>query len=278
MKFIIINTITIFVIGILLFISQSSTVNAATMKFLKTMPKSKDIQDFDNKHLFGFKDNNFKKAIKESKCQSVTTQGSFDLASYTSAPWYSHMQSTTGYQPIEDNYCTKAEYTLNSDNTVAVHNYANTGGVNQNSKTADLCAYIPDASVPSKLAVGPCFVSKAFYGPYWVIAYDENEGYALISGGQPFIRSGKHGDSSGCRTMEKTMNYSGLWVFTRSPTRDQAVIDKVLDIAMSQGFDISVLNDVEHEGCQYEEKNTKNKYGDSNKDGFSHLLKNYGNN
>ena len=34
-----------------------------------------------------------------------------------------------------------------------------------------------------KLEVAPCFLPTALAGPYWVLDYSEEEGYALISGG-----------------------------------------------------------------------------------------------
>merc|ERR1712216_188496 len=89
-------------------------------------------------------------------------------------------------------------------------------------------------------------------------------------GGQPFIHSGKDGNDNSCRTMEKTMNYSGLWIFTRSSTRDQEIVDKVLEIAVSQGFDISILNDVQQEGCSYiDEDKDNDKHNNHGKSWFS---------
>lgn len=64
------------------------------------------------------------------------------------------------------------------NNKAKYQNGASVGG--------DLCAYQTGAS-PSKLAVAPCFLPKLAAGPYWVVAYDEREGYALISGGQPTV-------------------------------------------------------------------------------------------
>jgi len=98
-----------------------------------------------------------------------------------------------------------------------------------------------------KLSVAPCAVPRWFAGPYWIVAYDEAEGYALISGGQPTIR-----EEGGCRTGEG-INNSGLWIFLRSKERDEDTIQKVRQIAKDQGFDLSVLNDVVQENCAYED-------------------------
>jgi hypothetical protein len=52
------------------------------------------------------------------------------------------------------------------------------------------------------------------------------------------------------------MNYSGLWIFSRSPTRSEALITKVRGIAAAMNFDLTVLNDVvqTEDVCKYEEK------------------------
>jgi lipocalin len=110
-----------------------------------------------------------------------------------------------------------------------------------------LNAYVKEE--PSKLAVAPSFIPKYMSGDYWVIAYDEAMGYALISGGQPTIES----DFGGCRIGEG-INESGLWVFTRKQVRDETLIQQVRDIAAAQGFDLSVLKDVVQDGCVYDDR------------------------
>lgn len=44
---------------------------------------------------------------------------------------------------------------------------------------------------------------------------------------------------------------AGLWVFSRSPKRDEALIKKVRDMAVSRGIDVAPLRDVQHIGCKY---------------------------
>ena len=70
--------------------------------------------------------------------------------------------------------------------------------------------------------------------------------WALISGGPPGIPTG-----NGCRTRANTSNNSGLWIFARVPFPDPAQNDYVRDLARSLGFDTTVLNKVEHLGCNY---------------------------
>ena len=145
-----------------------------------------------------------------------------------------------------------AEYTIKSPNNVAVHNYANERGVNDIIHDAQLCATIKDPqNDPGRLAVGPClfffeFLDQFIYGPYFIVAYDEAEGYALVSGGSPTIPT-----KDGLCTTQRGFNNAGLWVFSRSNVRDEALIQKVRGIAVSKGFDVDVLEDVQHVGCNY---------------------------
>jgi len=145
-----------------------------------------------------------------------------------------------------------AEYTIKFPNNLAVHNYANERGVNDIIHDAQLCATIKDPqNDPGRLAVGPCLfffelLDQFIYGPYFIVAYDEAEGYALVSGGSPTIPT-----KDGLCTTQRGFNNAGLWVFSRSNVRNEALIQKVRGIAVSKGFDVDVLEDVQHVGCNY---------------------------
>ena len=78
------------------------------------------------------------------------------------------------------------------------------------------------------------------------MAYDEDEGYALVSGGQPTEHAPDGGE--GCSTGTGT-NGAGLWIFSRRRERDEQLVQKVRNIAREQGFDLSVLNDVDQTNC-----------------------------
>jgi lipocalin len=149
--------------------------------------------------------------------------------------------------------------------TVDVFNQARDSDTSNNEfnlQQGNLCAYqtdlVPDESSTvndAKLAVAPCFLPKAFSGPYWIVAYDEVRGYALISGGQPDLQSyDSQQQFMGCTT-GKGVNNSGLWIFSRSSDRDEELISDVRDIAFSMGFDVSVLNDVDQSAglCGYDD-------------------------
>lgn len=161
-------------------------------------------------------------------------------------------QAVNTYLPTENFFCVRASYEEKSRPsflwryTIEVNNVAKDATGNEFG--GELCAFQKDSNDPAKLAVAPCFLPKAFAGDYWVIAYDESAGYALVSGGQPTI---KNETSGGCQT-GTGVNDSGLWIFTRQQTRDDNVVDAARKIAQAEGFDLSVLLDVEQEGCVYD--------------------------
>jgi len=198
---------------------------------------------------------------RRHKCKELTTVENFDINSYASAKWYVHEQAETIYLPKEENYCVTADYTVKDKPTF----WGYTVGVSNEAQDADgdktggeLCAIrdpdYPDN--PSKLAVAPCFFPpKWLAGPYWIVAYDEAEGYALISGGQPDKPT-----QNGLCTTGRGFNNSGLWIFSRSQERDEQLINKVRTIAEDAGIDTSVLNDVDQSDCDESERNDVSLY------------------
>jgi len=99
------------------------------------------------------------------------------------------------YLPKSQNRCVYADYELMQKKTfwgyeVQVHNHA--ADVAPPHKIHEsgsvLCAKVID-KMTGKLGVAPCFMPNGIAGPYWVIAYSDSEGYALISGGPPFFQS-----------------------------------------------------------------------------------------
>lgn len=86
------------------------------------------------------------------------------------------------------------------------------------------------------LQVAPCFLPTGLAGAYWVVAFDVDEAWALVSGGAP-THPGTNGT---CRT-GTGVNGSGLWIFTRRQQRDPSIVSKVRAVASAKGFDLSVL-------------------------------------
>merc|ERR1711907_852650 len=194
-------------------------------------------------------------SASSSSCLPVSTVENFDVATYASKPWYVQEQAPNAYTRVEQNRCVTAQYSVRDKKSfwgykVDVLNYAE--DANGNSIGGGLCADY-DENMPSQLKVAPCFLPKIFAGPYWVVAYNETEGYALVSGGQPTTvveetGCGPAGADACCRT-GTGINNSGLWILTRDPTPGAALVEKVEAIATAKGFSTSVFFDVDHTGC-----------------------------
>merc|ERR1711862_842783 len=163
--------------------------------------------------------------------------------------WYVQQQAEISYLSRDRFYCVRAEYNIRNRNTfwgysVDVFNYAEDADGNSSGGGGGLCAAYDDSGDPAKLNVAPCFLPKALAGPYWVLAYNESEGYALIVGVQPTIKT-----KDGLCVPGTGINSSGLWIFTRKQERDEGLIKKVRDIATGQKIDVSILLDVDRSNC-----------------------------
>jgi len=184
--------------------------------------------------------------IDSGACKAVTTQAGFNLTEYISKRWYTQQQMTVEYLPADSNNCVTANYELKSESnfwgwTITVQNRAkNDDGT---LRGGDICAIQSDSTDPAKLTVAPCFLPTFFGGPYWVLAHNEAEGWAVVSGGQPSLET-----PDGCQTGTGTNN-AGLWIFTREINPPSTLVDKARGFIAEQGFDLSVLNPVSHSDC-----------------------------
>jgi len=199
----------------------------------------------------------------ETECAPVKTVPDFNLSEYIQARWYVHQLAPTKYVPIEKNFCAHADYSLRESPTipwgytVKVMNYVE--DKEGNPYGGELCAYEADSKDKAKLGVAPCWLPTFSSGPYWVLAYDEKEGYALISGGQPTVST-----ENGCRASDEGFE-TGLWIFLRTRKRNDSKIEKVREIAKGMGLDVSVLNDVDQTNCDEKRMNTEvDMYGTAN--------------
>ena len=80
----------------------------------------------------------------------------FDQTAYASGKWFIHQQAVTRYLPKDRNYCVTAEYNVLVNPTTFGYTIGVTNkdaDANGNVREGNLCAYTPDASTPSKLAV-----------------------------------------------------------------------------------------------------------------------------
>jgi apolipoprotein D and lipocalin family protein len=103
-------------------------------------------------------------------------------------------------------------------------------------------------SAASKLEVGPAFLPRALYGPYWIVSAQPSAnaslGYdwAIVAAGPP-TAAGKDG---GCRVG----GTGGLWFFTRAP-KDVAATAAMEARARESGLDTSAMVAVQQAGCSY---------------------------
>lgn len=189
----------------------------------------------------------------DNKCKTVDTQENFDFDSYISKRWYIQQQMATKYLPESQNYCVYAEYSKMEKKSfwgysTQVHNYAQEAdGTKHDSKKIICAVKDSDFNDDARLRVGLCALPRingVTTGPYWIVAYDEAKGYALVSGGQPNIPT-----SNGMCKTGSGVNNSGLWIFTREQQRNDDLVNEVRAIAESKGFDLSVLKDVDQSNC-----------------------------
>jgi len=194
---------------------------------------------------------------KIGACQAVTcpprgfdSVPSFSPAHWIEAPWYIVQQEPTLYQPVENLFCVRADYSLLPNGEINVHNQERKGSVSGELQSALLRAVYVDADT-GKLKVGPDFVPRSLFGPYWVVATDSYptdpnfKGYewAVVSAGPPSTPS-----NGGCKNTG-VVNDVGLWLFSRSPNPSQKDVQAMRDVAAAKGFDLSVLVNVEQNKC-----------------------------
>ena len=192
----------------------------------------------------------------DDECKNIEPQEDFSLDEFVSEPWYVQKQRVVYYLQPDRFFCTEARYDPNGVNWISrifgwdilVNNYdenaagEGTGdGEGTPSNIFGLCAKkMGGNKYPSKLGVSPCFLFPAFFwaaiGPYWVIGFDNEAGWAVVSGGRPTIWTG-----SGCKNIDNT----GLWIFTRNQTGEAAQNATLLalDAARDKGFDVDTLDD-----------------------------------
>jgi len=134
---------------------------------------------------------------------------SVDLAQYA-GKWYEIARYPTFFQA--DCASSTAEYTARDDGTIGVFNtcLAADGSI---VSTIEGVAEVVDASTNAKLLVR--FPNVPIPGPYWIIDLDPAYQYAVV--GDPYR--------------------STLFILSRTPTLDEAMLDGILERLPSQGYD-----------------------------------------
>ena len=111
---------------------------------------------------------------------------------------------------------TKARYDFTSERELLVTNVCRLGDLNGSRRQVVAAARVPNPDVPAKLAVE----FGGFFGDYWIIDLDRDAySYAVV--GHP------------------TRQY--LWILSRTPTLEPAMLDPILERAREKGFDVGRL-------------------------------------
>jgi len=214
-------------------------------------------------------------SAQAEQCKTVKALDNFDIAEYTSRKWYSHQQRETPFNSVALFFCISAEYSvLDPDNVpfepLGIENKFDIKVFNRG-KDADGDIFTSDdelaeggVAVPSplcagqavfqgdkdsQLTVGFCALPVIAFqnSNYWVLAYNEEDGMALIAGGQTDLPNG-NGDEL-CTYSDVQ---SGLWIFSRSRMRNDTLIEKYRNIARDNGIDPSIMLDVSQVDCEDE--------------------------
>ncbi|MBF0205886.1 MAG: lipocalin family protein [Oligoflexia bacterium] len=117
---------------------------------------------------------------------------------------------------------TQANYKLLNNGYVSVINRCRELTNVKKIKEAIGTAYVADQATNAKLKVSfvPFFQRWGFFaGDYWILALDPEYQYALVG----------------------TPDRKYLWILSRSPTLDEAIIKQLKEIAEKDGFDLSKL-------------------------------------
>ena len=210
-------------------------------------------------------------------CKTIKPLDDFNLEQYASKKWYSHQQREQPFTSEALFYCISAEYSfldynklpfealgLGNGFTIKIFNKGQ--DVNGTVFTSDdefaeggmkvpspLCAGqgVFDGDKDSQITVGFCAIPVAAFqqSNYYVLAYNEEDGAALIAGGQADVPN-TNGD--GLCTYSNIQN--GLWIFSRSPVRNETLIEKYRNIAIDNGIDPSMMKDVLQVDCSHNDR------------------------
>ncbi|XP_033755603.1 apolipoprotein D-like [Pecten maximus] len=161
-------------------------------------------------------------------CPSVTTQQSFDLNQYLGI-WYELYRFPTSYESGQK--CITANYTLQANNHVYVHNEG------FEPKTGKPSIAIGDAyqndvqNSPSKLKIR--FAAHTPYGNYWVLKTDYTS-YTLIYS---------------CIDIVGISHLEQAWIMSRERSLPQDKIDELMAVYKSFNIDTNHFVKADQDNC-----------------------------
>lgn len=179
------------------------------------------------------------------------------VQSYIKYAWFPQYQNPQTYQTKDELNCTSAYYYKRGNEQKNLPNgwflnVSNMGVTDKQDNDTDgfLCARVHDADKnEAYLQVGPCGLK--FGGPYWVVRYNEDEGYAIIIGGMPDRMVLPHEEAVypiKCGFQNKMEN--GMWAFTREREASDTKKEKLLQIMSDElKLDTSDLLETPQHDC-----------------------------
>ena len=145
--------------------------------------------------------------------QTINSEFNFELEKYLGT-WYEIARFDHSFERGLEG--TTANYSLRSDGKIRVLNQGYKGSLKGKLKTAEGKAKLASPETPRNLKVSFFW---NFYAPYNILELDSNYQYVLI---------GSNSDKY-------------LWILSRTPQLDKAILDQLLEKAKARGYDISKL-------------------------------------
>jgi lipocalin len=156
--------------------------------------------------------------VKSFSQTKPSVVGTVDLQKY-SGTWFEIARLPNTFE--KNLKCITATYTLRDDGKVTVLNAGYRIDDPSKKSSANGVAWNPDKKEPAKLKVRFFW---PFSGDYWIIELDKDYRYVLV------------GDPS----------YKYLWILCRDNVMDEATYKKLLQKAVTEGYDVSPIIKVEH--------------------------------
>jgi apolipoprotein D and lipocalin family protein len=160
----------------------------------------------------------------------VPTVSNYSISQYA-GHWYQIGDYPQFYE-LFCNYCTTANYTVNADGTVGVHNQCRASSVTGKLTSIDAVGTIPDASQPAKLKVK---FFKLFNGDYWIMKLG------------PVTGTGAAAQYSWALVSDR--NRLSLYILSRTPTLPNATMTEINTFLKLNGFDPGKVKMTPHAGC-----------------------------
>lgn len=145
--------------------------------------------------------------------QTINSEFDFELEKYLGT-WYEIARFDHSFERGLEG--TTANYSLRSDGKIRVLNQGYKGSLSGKLKKAEGKAKLASPETPRNLKVSFFW---NFYAPYNILELDSNYQYVLI---------GSNSDKY-------------LWILSRTPQLDKAILDQLLEKAKARGYDTSKL-------------------------------------